>query len=92
MPNILVRDVEETVKRELQRRASRHGHSLQAEIRDILREASKNPAPAHGLGTELVRIFQGSGEEFPEIKELRGGRPEIPDFGRQASHRSRRGR
>jgi plasmid stability protein len=35
MARILVRDLEDDVKERLQRRATRHGHSLEAEVRDI---------------------------------------------------------
>jgi plasmid stability protein len=89
MAQILVRDVEESVKRELQRRASQHGRSLQAEVRDILREAANNPPAAEGLGTEIVRIVEASGLEFPEFEELRGGKPQIPNFARTARRRTR---
>jgi plasmid stability protein len=87
MAQILVRDVEDSVKRELQRRASQHGRSLQAEIRDILRQAANTSPSAEGLGTEIVRIVEASGLEFPEFEELRGARPQIPDFGRTARKR-----
>ena len=90
MAQILVRDVEESVKRELQRRASQHGRSLQAEVRDILREAAKAPPPAYGLGTEIARIIDAAGVDFPEIQELRGGRAQIPDFARPARKRAKR--
>jgi plasmid stability protein len=86
---ILVRDVEDSVKRELQRRASQHGRSLQAEVPDILREAAKSAPPAYGLGTEIVRIVQASGLEFPEFKELRGWKAQIPDFSEPARKRRR---
>jgi hypothetical protein len=48
---------------------------------DILCEVAKAPAPADGLGSEIVRLVRECGERFPEIKELRGGHPQVPDFG-----------
>jgi plasmid stability protein len=90
MAQILIRDVEESVKRELQRRASRHGRSLQAEVRDILHEAAKAPPPAFGLGTEIARIVDAAGVEFPEFEELRGWTVEVPDFSRADRKQTRR--
>ena len=73
MAQILVRDLEDDVKERLQRRAARHGHSMEAEVRDILRDvvkAEQAPAP---LGTQIAARFEGVGlREGEEIRELRG--------------------
>ena len=72
MAQFVVRNVEESVKARLQRRARRHGRSMEAEVRDILRNAVNEPeAPAQGLGTQLASIIRGTGLNF-EAKELRG--------------------
>jgi plasmid stability protein len=74
MAQILVRDIEDDVKERLQRRAARHGHSMEAEIRDILRDVVKaDMEPAGGLGTEIAALFRGIGlQRGEEIPELRG--------------------
>jgi plasmid stability protein len=74
MAQILVRDIEDDVKERLQRRAARHGHSMEAEIRDILRDAVKaDTEPAGGLGTEIAALFRGIGlQRGEDIPELRG--------------------
>jgi antitoxin FitA len=74
MAQILVRDIEDDVKERLQRRAARHGHSMEAEIRDILRDVVKaDMEPAGGLGTEIAALFRGIGlKRGEEIPELRG--------------------
>jgi antitoxin FitA len=74
MAQILVRDIEDDIKERLQRRAARHGHSMEAEIRDILRDVVKEDiSPAGGLGTEIATLFKGIGlQEGEEIPELRG--------------------
>src|SRR5438876_1020236 len=41
MGQILVRNLEDSVKRKLQRRAARHGRSMEEEVRDILRAAAQ---------------------------------------------------
>jgi antitoxin FitA len=74
MAQILVRDIEDDVKERLQRRAARHGRSMEAEIRDILRDVVKaDMEPAGGLGTEIAALFKGVGlQRGEEILELRG--------------------
>jgi plasmid stability protein len=72
MAQLIVRNLEDAVKRKLQRRAARHGRSMEEEIRDILRNAVKDEGrPRKGLGTEIAELFKGVGLEEP-IKELRG--------------------
>jgi antitoxin FitA len=74
MAQVIVRNLDEAVKRKLKRRAARHGHSMEEEIRDILRDAVKNEGRAHkGLGSEIAELFKGIGLKEP-IQELRGFR------------------
>jgi plasmid stability protein len=64
-------NLEEEVKARLQRRAARHGRSME-EVREILRDALKeDDSPAGGLGTEIASLFTGIGLEA-DIPELRG--------------------
>jgi antitoxin FitA len=72
MAQVIVRNLEEAVKRKLQRRAARHGRSMEEEVRDILRNAVKDEERGRkGLGTEITELFRGIGLEEP-IEELRG--------------------
>jgi plasmid stability protein len=82
MAQILVRNVEDQLKTRLQRRARRHGHSMEAEAREILRNALKEEETSkRGLGSEMVALFSGSGVYLDEpIAEIRDMRMEIPDF------------
>jgi antitoxin FitA len=74
MAQMIVRNLEDTVKRKLQRRAARHGRSMEEEVRDILRNAVKDEGRARkGLGTEIAELFRGIGLKEP-IPELRGYR------------------
>ncbi len=71
MAQLIVRNIEESLKANLQRRARRHRHSMEEEVRDILRDAVKNEDRSKGgLGTRLRQRFAGLGVE---IKQLRGG-------------------
>lgn len=82
MAQILVRNIEDRLKSRLQRRAKRNGHSMEAEAREILRNALREEeAPALGFGTATVALFSGQGIGLDEpIQEIRGFHMEIPDF------------
>jgi antitoxin FitA len=82
MAQILVRNVDDGLKTRLQRRAKRHGRSMEAEAREILRAALREkPEPAGGLGSEIVALFSGQGVYLDKpIEEFRGMKMKIPDF------------
>ena len=84
MAQILVRNVEDPLKARLQKRAKRNGHSMEAEAREILRNALlEEQAPERELGSEMVALFSGQGiglKEGEEIAEIRGMRMQIPKF------------
>jgi len=71
---LVVRNLEAGINLRLQRRAKRHGRSMEEEVRDIPRVAAKEePSPARGLGTEIASLFRTGGLEA-DIPELRGHR------------------
>jgi len=82
MAQLVVRNIEDGVKNKLQKRAKRHGRSMEEEAREILRDATKNEGRRHkGLGTEISALFRGIGLKPGErIRELRKIRLQIPDF------------
>jgi plasmid stability protein len=82
MAQLIVRNLDEAVKRRLKWRASRDGRSMEEEVRHILRDAVRDeryarrrPAgkgrPRKGFGTEVAELFRGIELEEP-IPELRG--------------------
>jgi plasmid stability protein len=72
MAQFVVRNIEVEVKVRLQRRATRHGHSMEEEVRDILRNAVKiEDVSDGGLGTGISSLFSKVGLEA-DIPELRG--------------------
>lgn len=80
MGQLIVRNLEDAVKRKLQRRAARHGRSMEEEIRDILRDAVRNEGkPRKGLGTEIAELFKGIELDEP-IQEFRGFDIKPPKF------------
>jgi len=73
MAQLLVRNLETTVKQRLQRRAARHGRSMEEEVRDILRTAAREEErPAKGLGSEISALFSKTGlrRPIPELRRL----------------------
>lgn len=71
MAQLLVRNLESQLKGRLQRRAKRHGRSMEEEARDILRNALREEdTPATGLGTEIASLFREAGlqEDIPELR------------------------
>lgn len=82
MAQLVVRNIEKTVKEKLQRRAKRHGRSMEEEVRDILRDAVKKEetkTPTRGLGSEIAALFKGLGLE-EDIPTLRGYTIKPPSF------------
>ena len=72
MAQFVVRNIEDEVKARLQRRAARHGRSMEEEVRDILRNAVRvEDVSTGGLGTEISSLFAKVGLET-DIPELRG--------------------
>jgi plasmid stability protein len=72
MAQLIVRNLEDDVKRRLQRRATRHRRSVEEEVRDILRNAVRDESRGtDALGTRIARRFAGHGIDF-EIPEFRG--------------------
>jgi plasmid stability protein len=67
---IIVRNLDEGVKRRLRERAERRGKSMEAEARDILSSALAEP-DRPGLGTRIASRFANLGldegiEEMPD--------------------------
>jgi plasmid stability protein len=80
MPQILVRNLDAQLKTRLQRRAKRNGRSMEAEVRDILRNTLKEDEPRGGLGSEIAALFKDCGLDEP-IQEIHGKWFEPLDFG-----------
>lgn len=81
MAQFVVRNIENEVKARLQRRAARHGRSMEEEVRDILRNAVNEQDVAGGLGTEIASLFAKVGID-EDIAELRGYKTKPASFDR----------
>jgi plasmid stability protein len=72
MAQLIVRDIEEEIVRELKVRAARNGHSAEEEHRQILRRALRGTATSlHDLISQMPDV--GEDSDFERVDDL--GRP-----------------
>ena len=82
MAQFIVRHLEEDVKTRLKRRATRHGRSMEEEVRHILRDAVKEQNQhVAKLGSRVAARFAKTGLT-KELPELRGQVPQSAKFGK----------
>lgn len=80
MTQFVVRQLEAEVKARLKARARRHGRSMEAEVREILRvAASETSTPAARLGSRIAARFRAAGLSN-DLPELRGQSPRAAQF------------
>ena len=79
MAQLVVRNIESAVKSRLQKRARRHGHSMEAEVRDILRDIVNREEEPQGLGSQIAGLFAKVGIDS-DIPEFRGHDIKPPFF------------
>jgi antitoxin FitA len=70
MAILTVRDVPDEVHRALRLRATEHGHSTEAEVREILALAVK-PAQRMRMGEAMVAIARDAGVTESDVSALR---------------------
>ena len=81
MAQFTVRNIEDDIKVRLKRRAVRHGTSMEAEVRQILRNALKDDElrAEPGMGSRIAARFKRVGLVDP-LPELRGQAPQPADL------------
>lgn len=80
MAMLTVRNIPEEVHRALRMRAAQHGHSMEAEVRDIL-ESAVSPEGRVKLGSLLADIGRRAkltDEEFAVFEQVRDKTPARP--------------
>ncbi len=81
MAQLLIRNLDDHLKARLQVRARRHRRSLEAEVREILRDAVRaEERPVGGLGSDIAALFKRHGFKEGEIREFRGFTIAPPTF------------
>lgn len=80
MAQLLVRQLDDEVKRALQRRARAHGRSTEEEVREILRQAARSEegSPVR-LGSAIAARFREVGVDA-DLPEIRGHPVRGADF------------
>ena len=82
MAQVIVRQLEKELKERLKRRAAHNGRSVEAEIREILRDATSERLKAPPkLGSRIASRFRRTGLR-DNLPELRGQAPQPFDTGR----------
>lgn len=74
MATITIRDLDEDLRASLRVRAARHGRSMEAEVREILRDALARPVSSEGLGSRVRQRFATIGGQELELPD-RSERP-----------------
>lgn len=64
MANITIRNLDEGLKGRLRMAAAQHGHSMEEEVRVILRQALTPDEQTKGLGSRIKRRFAEDGVEL----------------------------
>lgn len=71
MGQILVRKIDDDLKRRLKLRAERHGVSMEEEARTILKATLLvDEPPRYGLGTEIANLFRNIPDNDEPLPEL----------------------
>lgn len=80
MGSLLIRKLDDRLKRKLRLRAARHSRSMEEEARDILRSAlTQEPRPTRNLWKAIrARIEPLGGVELPEVPDQPVRKP--PNF------------
>lgn len=79
MASLTIRGLDAETHARLRVQAARHGRSMEAEVRAILRERLTSPASERGLGTRIHQRFAALGGADLELPE-RGERPRAADL------------
>ena len=79
MADLLVRDIEPALKRQIKERARRHGRSLSAEVKSLLRCGLAASAPPEKFGTWLFSLVPEEARGDDLVFEI-DDRPEPAEF------------
>ena len=81
MPNLLVRDIDPTLKRQLTERARAHRRSLSEEAKALIRRGIAEQPRHVGLGTRLFSMIPGEWRGDDLVFDLPEDVPEPAVFG-----------
>lgn len=79
MASITIRQLDDDLKSALRVQAAQHGHSMEEEVREILRRAVASPESGRDLVARIrARVAIFGGADLPEAD--RGAARELPKF------------
>lgn len=78
MATLTIRNLDDTIKQRLRVRAASHNHSMEEEVRRILRGAVEDEEESRGMGSRIHdRFIKAGGIDLPE--PLRDQAPRKPE-------------
>ncbi len=80
MTDLLIRNIDPHLKRQLQESARSHRRSLSEEARMLLKKALSQPADKRRMGTTLLALFPEEVRGDDLVFEIPGKASEPPDF------------
>lgn len=83
MPDLLIRDLDPGLRRQLEERAKAHGRSLSEEAKSLIRRSLAEPTDAGlgaGLGSRLFSLLPDAARGDDLVFDVQGGSVEPPDF------------
>jgi plasmid stability protein len=80
MTDLLIRNIDPHLKRELRERARNHRRSLSEEARMLLKKALSEPSDKRKMGTALFELFPEECRGDDLIFEVPGDPSRPPDF------------
>ena len=75
MTSLTIRNIDDALKSSLRMQAARHGHSMEQEVREILRRAVQPASTNTDFAQRIQKRFAGLGVEELPIPKRRGSRP-----------------
>ena len=78
--DLLVRDIDDDLKRLIEERAHAHRRSLSEEMKALARQALEMPEKPIGMGTYLYSLIRDEDRGDDLVFEYRGDMPKPPDF------------
>jgi len=80
MADLLVRNIDPKLKREIARRARKQGHSMSAEVNALLGKVLGAPEPQKKMGTWMASLVAPEDRGDDLVFEYRGDFPKPPEF------------
>jgi hypothetical protein len=80
MSDLLIREIDPKLKREIEKRARANGRSLSEETKALLDQALRGPEPPKKMGTWMFNLVRPEDRGDDLIFEYRGDFPKPPDF------------